>query len=280
MSAQRSQMSDTLPDRQTETRINQYPCHWVKSTSSSHVLWGVCSRLLILSGRLRWPRSHCRRLFWCKSGGGTNSSSHNSIRHLHIEHLHPQKTCQCPLFLLPYFLWPLHRGAEPRDPGGSLCPRSPTTSPCLPPLSPPDPVRPGYNTWPHPRDGMSGVQGKCPLLLSPGPSAGSAARLWPTNHMHRSFFQTFSHKHDFLEPRLCLKTCPFLSLQLFIVVNSDHIQTSLPLGRLPSFSVAPTDPSVSPSGLGKCSEHFLLFFVWQSRHVSITSTHSIGNDPY
>lgn len=100
-SSQRRQMSDTLPDRQTEIWINQYPCHWVKSTSSSHVLWGVCSRLLILSGRLRWPLSHCHWLFWCKSGGGTNSSSHNSIRHLHIEHLHPQKICQYPLFLLP-----------------------------------------------------------------------------------------------------------------------------------------------------------------------------------
>lgn len=35
--------------RQTDIWINQYPCHWIKSNSSSHVLRAVCSRLLILS---------------------------------------------------------------------------------------------------------------------------------------------------------------------------------------------------------------------------------------
>lgn len=157
------QMSDEPPDRQTQTWINQYPCHWVKSTSSSHVLWGVCSRLLILSGGARWPLSRCCRLSRCKSGGGGNSSSHNSIRHLHIEHLHPKKTCQY-LSLLPLL------GGRAPWPRGRHLPRLP-----LLPLA--DPVRPGDNTWPHPEDGMIGVQGKCavcsrplwPRLAPPGP---------------------------------------------------------------------------------------------------------------
>lgn len=56
----------------------------------------------------------------------------------------------------PHIPWP-PTGVAPHDPRGSLCP-------CLPLLSPPDPVRPSYNTWPRPRDRTIGVQGKCPFL--------------------------------------------------------------------------------------------------------------------
>ena len=154
------QMSDALPDRQTEIKINQYPCHWIKSTSSSHVLRGVCSRLLISSGGTPLTPEPLPGIVLMQIRRGTNSSSHNSIRHLHIEHLHPMKIGQYLPAHPPLPPQPL----APQDPRGRLGPCSPTAS-RLPLLSPPDPVRPGYNTWPRPRDGPIGVQGKCLFLV-------------------------------------------------------------------------------------------------------------------
>lgn len=147
---------------------------------------------------LHWPLSHCRGLSWCKSGGGTNSSSHNSIRHLHIEHLHPRKSANTtPPPLPPHILSP-PTGVAPCDPRGSLCP-------CSPPVSPGSPSCPlltlsGPATIPDPAPETGRLEFKVNVPFSAsvcGLPCPAPVRPLSDNYMHRSFFRTFSHTHSF-----------------------------------------------------------------------------------
>ena len=180
------------------------------------------------------------------------------------------KICQYLLSLppCPHVLWP-PTGVAPHDPGGSLCPCSPPASPCLPLLSPPDPVRPSYNTWPRPRDGTVGVQGKCPFLwvrlwAALRPLTGPRPIITCTALFFRTFShtQTESHTHTFILQAFSWKdmTCWKWRLSFLwcfsIVIKSDRwlLFTHLCHAISLLFFIAQIDSSGSLSGLERESE--------------------------
>lgn len=121
------QMSDA--SRQTDIWINQYPCRWIKSNSSSHVLRRLQPAAHFVRGSSADPWASCPD---ANQGGGTNSLLHNSIRHLHIEHLQPMKICQY-LPSLPQLLpHPTPTRVAPLDLRGILCPCPLLSPPHLP----------------------------------------------------------------------------------------------------------------------------------------------------
>lgn len=117
-------------DRHTDIWINQYPCHWIMSNSSSHVLRRLQPAAHFVQGSSADP--------WASVGdcpdanqGGTNSLRHNSIRHLHIEHLQPMKICQYLPSLPQPLPHPTPTRVAPLDLRGILCPCTPPSLPRL-----------------------------------------------------------------------------------------------------------------------------------------------------
>lgn len=156
--------------RQTDRHLNQsILLSLSKSNSSSHVLCAGCSRLLILSEGTPLTSEPLPGivLMQIRRGNQFNVAQFDQTsaywasaphENLPILTLPPPPA---PLILCP---------PPPPDEGSTPWPQGqpvslwPTRLPLILLVYPSDPVRPGYNTWPRPRDGPIGVQGKCPFL--------------------------------------------------------------------------------------------------------------------
>lgn len=133
---------------------------------------------------------------------------------------------------------PPDEGSTPWPQGQPLSLR-PTRLPLLLLVYPSDPVRPGYNTWPRPRDGPIGVQGKCPFLYvclqaalsSPCPIFTCTAPFFMLSHKK---LRKKTSAILFGRPNFALKIKVFLSLGLFHCIHNltAFIQRSLTFSLL------------------------------------------------
>lgn len=141
----------------------------------------------------------------------------------------------------------------------------PARLPLLLLVYPSDPVRPGYNTWPRPRDGPIGVQGKCPFLhvclqaALPGPCPIFTCVALFLMLSHKKLWKKNTPPFYLQGPALPWKWKFFFLWGFSIVFSATWQHSFRDLWFFPPFSIAPFYSSGSTSSAlrrkkGACQE--------------------------